>query len=537
MNRYVLVIPTILAFASQQPCFANAGVPMMALMAVPMWGLLLVIIPLEAFLAEKILALPRLRAQKLSFSANAASTIAGVPLTWVLLVGLELLVTESKLINVNWDGSGKFLFLLMTAPWLYPFRSDMYWMAPAAALLLLIPFFFASFWVEYFTGKWMLREEDSAKVKQWAWKANCISYAIMFSITAIWLMTNIVNHQSTANNDEHKNVDQVSADRLWELAIKKQSSERTYRDVPGHKERYKGKLQRPMDRFYWDANYELENGHADKAEKILRDGLAIIDTVQYQKKTNIEERAGDGVNITNQLADLYFKQGRYADAIPVYERLVRLEDEHLPAQAGDTFVTSSYPQKLAIAYEKENKPQDAEKFYKHVLAQNAKYAPKDDNRSITLAYADFCNRQGRSKDAEKLYLSAAAKRESHNYPDDQNPQQILARFYVEQKQYERAEQLLLAEIKYRQEHDMFGEFPDDSLIAPLALQLGQVYLAQGQLDRAEHYIKLSLRGRKLNDAAMAYSRLLQQKGEGKQAAAWQKRAANVKGMDAANEDH
>ena len=533
---YSLQILIVLLLAGQQPCFANVGVPMMALMAVPMWGLLLIIVPLEAYLAEKILSLPRMQSQKLSVTANAVSTIAGVPLTWGILVGCEMLASQIPLMKMSWDGSGKFIFFLMTAPWLWPFESDMYWMAPGAALLLLIPFFFASFWIEYFTGKMLFRDEDPAKMKLWAWKANCISYAFMFFIATIWLTFNIVNHESRANNDEHRNVDQVSADRLWELAMQRSTSQRFHREVPGHKERYTGKMQRPMEHYYWDSRYEMENGHPDKAEKILRDGLAVIDSADYQSKNSLDDRAGDALNVTDRLADLYFKQGRFAEAIPVYERLVRLEDERLPSLVNDTFVISRYPEELAIAYQKVNKPQEAEKFYKHALSQKAKFAPKDDCRSLLIAYADFCNKQGRTKAAEELYLTAAANRKEHNYPDDQNPQMILAKFLAEQKQFSRAEEILLAEIEYRREHDMVGEFPNDNFIAPMALQLAMVYSEQGKLDKAEHYIKLSMRGRKLSDSALAYSQLLQKKGDSEQAKVWQKRSENVKNFEKANSE-
>lgn len=535
-NLFVPALLILLALISPPPCLANAGVPMMALMAVPMWGLLIVIVPFEAFLAEKILSLPRLQAHKLSATANAVSTIAGVPLTWGALVGCEMLVSQTPLMKVQWDGPGKFIFFLITAPWLWPFGSDMYWMAPGAALLLLVPFFFASFWTEYFTGKMLFRDEDPKKIKLWAWKANCISYAFMFFITTIWLTVNIVNHQTRANNDEHRNVDQVSAERLWELAMQKPTSQRFHRDVPGHKERYKGRIHRPMEHYYWDARYELENGHQDKAEKILRDGLAVIDSADYQSKTSIDTKAGDSLNVTNELASLYFKQGRFADAIPVYERLVRLEDERLPSLVNDSFVISHYPEELAIAYQKVNKPQQAEKFYKHALSQKAKFAPKDDRRALLIAYADFCNKQGRTEEAEKLYLTAAANRKDHNYPDDQNPQMILAKFLAEKKQFSRAEEILLAEIQYQQAHDEFGEFPSDRFIAPMALQLGKLYLEQGKLEKAEHYIKLSMRGTKLSDSAMSYSQLLKKKGEVEQAKAWQKRSENVKNFGEANSE-
>src|SRR5437868_2498946 len=69
---------------------ADAGVPMLALMAVPIWASLLVIIPLEAFLAKRRVGTDWGTSLKMSAIANLVSTVVGVPVTWVLLVLVQL---------------------------------------------------------------------------------------------------------------------------------------------------------------------------------------------------------------------------------------------------------------------------------------------------------------------------------------------------------------------------------------------------------------------------------------------------------------
>jgi hypothetical protein len=45
--------------------------------------------------------------------------------------------------------SAKLLAVTWQSPWLIPYEDDLVWMVPAAALCLLVPFFFASVYIEY----------------------------------------------------------------------------------------------------------------------------------------------------------------------------------------------------------------------------------------------------------------------------------------------------------------------------------------------------------------------------------------------------
>ena len=73
----------------------------------------------------------------------------------------------------------KFLAVTWQSPWLIPYESELYWMVPTAALVLLIPFFFASWFIEYQVGKRILRDIESTKIKEAVLKANLLSYGLL----------------------------------------------------------------------------------------------------------------------------------------------------------------------------------------------------------------------------------------------------------------------------------------------------------------------------------------------------------------------
>ncbi len=83
--------------------------------------------------------------------ANLASTIIGVPLAWAVVLGLELL--GDKLLGERFlkHASPPVLMiteLLLGPAWIGPPDGKHDWIVPAAAMLLLIPTFFASWYIE-----------------------------------------------------------------------------------------------------------------------------------------------------------------------------------------------------------------------------------------------------------------------------------------------------------------------------------------------------------------------------------------------------
>jgi hypothetical protein len=167
---------------------ANAGVPMIFL-AMPALGLSIIpIIIIEAIFLSKKLELPISGAFKTTIISNLVSTIVGIPLTWLLLVLIQVLAGGGGAFGLD-TTLGKVLSVTLQAAWLIPYESDLHWMIPVAGLILLFPFFFASWWSEYFVSKKMLKEHSAQRVKIAVRNANIITYALLaFWPIGFWVM-------------------------------------------------------------------------------------------------------------------------------------------------------------------------------------------------------------------------------------------------------------------------------------------------------------------------------------------------------------
>jgi len=104
------------------------------------------------------------------------------------------LVGESNALQ-NWHSPiANVIFFLFSSAWLNPDLGESAWVIPAATLILLIPFFFASYWIEYFVVRKMVGTPDGepsnlghARVRTAVRNANLITYGIMFLATSVWL--------------------------------------------------------------------------------------------------------------------------------------------------------------------------------------------------------------------------------------------------------------------------------------------------------------------------------------------------------------
>jgi hypothetical protein len=172
------VILAFLAFLIPGIAYANAGVPMLFL-AMPAFLLsLLPIIAIETIYLSKGLKLPLGQSLKTVSISNAASTIIGIPLTWFLLVLVQMVTGGGGAYGIN-TVMGKVLAVTWQAPWLIPYEEDLNWMIPVAGLVLLIPFFFASWWSEYFVSKKLNKSLPSLFISGKVRNANLITYSLL----------------------------------------------------------------------------------------------------------------------------------------------------------------------------------------------------------------------------------------------------------------------------------------------------------------------------------------------------------------------
>jgi len=161
---------------------ANVGIPMLGYAWPLAWVLLLPVIALEALVARHVLRANWASSLKVAGLSNLFSTLAGIPLTWgaVLLLGAAVHTVASVLPR----DLRRWVEMPFYAAWLPPFVDMPQWVVPAAGVLLCLPFFFASVWVERKVAQ-RFCAFDHTDLHRWAWRANLLSYSLVAAGLAI----------------------------------------------------------------------------------------------------------------------------------------------------------------------------------------------------------------------------------------------------------------------------------------------------------------------------------------------------------------
>ena len=92
------------------------------------------------------------------------------------------------------------LFFLNSA-WIGPAEGKYAWLIPAAILVLLVPFFFASYGTEYLVMRFMVGAPEGGapnvaypRVRIAVRNANLITYGVMFVASSVWLVILLRHH-------------------------------------------------------------------------------------------------------------------------------------------------------------------------------------------------------------------------------------------------------------------------------------------------------------------------------------------------------
>jgi hypothetical protein len=80
--------------------------------------------------------------------ANLLSGLLGVPLAWLALVIAQIAGGATRAWGLD-TPMDRLAAVTLQAPWLIPYEDDLYWMVPAASLVLLVPFYLVSVAAEY----------------------------------------------------------------------------------------------------------------------------------------------------------------------------------------------------------------------------------------------------------------------------------------------------------------------------------------------------------------------------------------------------
>ena len=174
------------------PTLANVGVPMLVLYWPVMVLALIPIVVVEASVYRLICGKPIKRWIVDVAIANGVSTIAGIPLTWLLLVISQMTimpllasVVPSELITFE-TTIGRLAAVVSNAPWVVPYQHHIHWLVPSAGVLLVAPFLIASVLIEHWiiARRHARRSPDEPRLSRMtAWKANGCSYAL---VAAYW---------------------------------------------------------------------------------------------------------------------------------------------------------------------------------------------------------------------------------------------------------------------------------------------------------------------------------------------------------------
>ena len=116
--------------------------------------------------------------------ANLVSTLAGIPVTWLVLALLQIVSVLVLGTIAKWIPSTDLFSLTLGAPWVYPGHDNEKLIVLGAMLFLLIPYGLASWAVEYLVVKAMLAKKHefsvfSKNLKAAVGKANLLSYCLL----------------------------------------------------------------------------------------------------------------------------------------------------------------------------------------------------------------------------------------------------------------------------------------------------------------------------------------------------------------------
>ena len=157
----------------------------MIFLVFPAFALSLVpIILIEAIYIARKLGLSNKESFKTVTISNLVSTVVGVPLTWIFLVAIQVITGGGSSYGTD-TITEKILAVTWQAPWLIPHEQELYWMVPVAGLVLLIPFFFVSWWSEYLVSKRLLKSVEGEILKLTIRNANMITYGLL----TLWPVT------------------------------------------------------------------------------------------------------------------------------------------------------------------------------------------------------------------------------------------------------------------------------------------------------------------------------------------------------------
>jgi hypothetical protein len=188
---------------------ANTGIPTLAFTLPGMIILLIPVIALETFMVRRGFSSwwPALRTMS---AANVFSTLVGIPCAWLLALALQTVFAFAMMplaLLMPWQAQQPpapgwptiFVNILISPAWLMPFvnfERSLYWTIPAATLIMLAPYCYASYRSELWIARRLLARQSGnvPELEKLIWRANSCSYAALGLGVLIWLGCALATH-------------------------------------------------------------------------------------------------------------------------------------------------------------------------------------------------------------------------------------------------------------------------------------------------------------------------------------------------------
>ncbi len=193
----LIIVLTFIMLAWPTNALADAGLPMLALAWPGMFLALIPIILIEAWYLHTRLKIPFGRSTKVTTISNLISTTAGIPLAWGAMLLIEMaggiLVSQFPTIGSYYEKAfGAAIMTMVGAAWIAPDEKSIHWTLPLAFIVLMVPFFFASWWIENKSVKRQMSDVDPDEIKIVTRNQNLLSYGLLELMLLIWLIVELI---------------------------------------------------------------------------------------------------------------------------------------------------------------------------------------------------------------------------------------------------------------------------------------------------------------------------------------------------------
>lgn len=174
---------------------ADAGIPLI-FVTIPLMLIALVpVIIIEGIVLKKMLGVTYNAAMSGSFGANLVSFIFGLPLSWIITSFVGPIVSALAGPTPNFSSVGGVILLLFSTLGGFASGGDryiMYWFAPIAIIVSLIPAFLVSVGLEFVSLKSYFKTIDPRTVRSATVMANAISYLLLVLAGLVFLFFNVL---------------------------------------------------------------------------------------------------------------------------------------------------------------------------------------------------------------------------------------------------------------------------------------------------------------------------------------------------------